>query len=502
MPATSIVLFSFALGAPAAASPKPGILSDAARNPAPLLLSTDPRAARFSAVGKLLMGDGAYHCTGSVVAASDSPPPSSHALILTAGHCVEESDENAVIIDRPAKPSWSFTPAYFIDTQSKHVTFGIERVLHSTMKNADIAVLSLKATYGELAALGVRPLRLQPTGMAPGAPVELAHIPVIGVAEEARFLRHSTCRAQARQTIFEDPNPWYWPAALPNDCQGVAGGTSGSPVFAMDGGGVIAVLNTTVSPGYVGCGGGRPCELTDGGLPVAREDTSYAMPVERIAQAIRDDGTIDVTRLDPGSGVTLSRTRAGWITQRNELIDGERVPARWNLRIEEGFDLVRYKTGPATTTNCADNAGYSEARPYSDQPLVGLALPAQEGVHVACVIGGTTGGIWQAPRDATIRLRQIDDTAPAVVPYLDSREHDGLTEVKPDFVLWELRSLFVKFGPASQTDCQAPDGYQPHRWSRWYAVDKKQPWRFCAYGNDIADNQGPTATFNFEEKKP
>lgn len=64
---------------------------ETAVNPSPLLLSTDPGANRFLPVGKLRTGDGSYHCTASVIAGADTPAPTRRALIVTAGHCVEES---------------------------------------------------------------------------------------------------------------------------------------------------------------------------------------------------------------------------------------------------------------------------------------------------------------------------------------------------------------------------------------------------------------------------
>jgi hypothetical protein len=448
-------------------------------------------------VGKLLTGNGTYSCTASVIAGAATPSPTQRALVLTAGHCVEETNDNTVIVDRVASPAWSFTPAYFIDTQARHRSFGIGRVLYATMKRADLAVLELHATYGELAELGVHPLHLMAGAAAPDLPIELVHIPVIGVAENERFLRHSSCRGEANQRLIEGTAPWWWEAAIPNDCAGVAGGTSGSPVFQEGGADVIGVLNTTATPGYVGCGLGRPCELGEDNRMLSRDDTNYAIPVDRIARALRADSTLDITHLDDGRGVTLTRTRAGWSSQRTQLVDGSRVPARWNLHIEDGFEVVRYKTGPASSTDCADIEGYGAEQPWTDQPLRDLALPQSEGVYAACVIGGNGKGIWQSPRHATIRLRDIDETPPTITPPLATREDEGVTEIRPRYLPWEVVDVYVKFGPAADVDCQSADGYQHHISTRWYVVDRAKPWRFCSYGTDDADNAGPVATFDF-----
>jgi len=65
-----------------------------AQEQAPLLLSDDPQAARFMPVGQLRTGDGGYHCTATVIAGASPPADDRPALLLTAGHCVEESDDN------------------------------------------------------------------------------------------------------------------------------------------------------------------------------------------------------------------------------------------------------------------------------------------------------------------------------------------------------------------------------------------------------------------------
>lgn len=476
------------------------IMPGAAQSKAPLLLSTDPEAERFIPVGKLLTGTGNYNCTATLIAGADTPAPDRPALILTAGHCVEESDDNTVIVDRPGEKAWSFTPAFFIDTQPKHVSFGIARVVYATMKDVDLAVLQLDSTYGDLASHGVFPLRLATATTSPETPIELTHIPVTGVPPEERFLRYSQCRADAYQFIYEAYIPWRWSKAIPNDCQGVAGGTSGSPVFAKDGKDVIAVLNTTATPGYVGCGPGRPCELTGEGLPVPREGSSYAIPVERIALALKADSTVDLSQLDPGHGVTLTRTTFSWSTRSNEVIDGELVPAQWNLKmgIDDGFDVVRYKIGLANSTHCADIDGYSAPTPIGEQPLIAQQMPKQEGIYAACVIGRSANGTWQSPSHATVRLRRIDETPPTITPGVSERDLGVYLQVRPEFVPWEVTTLRVKHGPAGVVDCDTPDGYTRHRNNHWYPVENQSgPWRFCAYGADSAGNAGPAVTRDF-----
>lgn len=480
--------------------PTPGILTGAATTQAPLLRSTDPGAQRFVAVGKLLTGSGNYHCTASLIAGSTPPPPNSPALIVTAGHCVEDNmTANEVVIDQPAGSEWSYTPAYFIDTPSQHIPVGVSRVVYATMKGADLAVLQLNATYGQLAARGIDPLRLERAPAAPDTPIELVHIPVVEVPVEEQFLRRSVCRMQTASTpLFESYLPWFWTTTVPNDCEGVAGGTSGSPVFDLGYSAIIGVLNTTVTPGYSGCGLGRPCEPTDTG-DFAREQASYYITVDRIVDALKDDGTLDASRLDPGNGVALTRVNIpDWSTQRNQVTDGAMVPARWNLRIENGFDLIFYKVGLAKSIDCANLNEYQGPFLAAEQPLVTLPTPSQEGVYAVCVVGQAQGsGAWQPYEYATVELRQIDETPPTFAPQVSERSTEGRTDAMPLFAQYELVDLYIKYGLMEQTDCQNPQGYERYRRNQWISFDHQQSWRFCAYGTDLAGNAGPPAVRNY-----
>jgi Trypsin-like peptidase domain len=480
--------------------PVPGILTGAAPTQAPLLRSTDPGAQRFVPVGKLLTGAGNYHCTASLIAGTVTPPPNSPALILTAGHCVNDNmTANEVMIDQPAGSEWSYTPAYFIDTPAQHIPVAVDRVVYATMKGSDLAVLQLSATYGQLAARGINPLRLERAAAVPNTPIELVHVPVMGVPVEEQFLRRSVCHTQTGATpLFESYFPWFWTATVPNDCEGVAGGTSGSPVFNLGYAAIVGVLNTTVTPDFTGCGLGRPCEPTDTG-DFSREQASYSITVDRIVDALKDDGTLDVSQLDPGHGVTLTRVNSpAWSTQRNQTIDDTLVPARWNLRINDGFDLVFYKVGQANAIDCASINGYQGPFLAADQPLIALQTPSQEGVYAVCVVGQAAGsGTWQPYEYATVELRQIDETPPNYAPSVNERSTGDRIDVMPLFSQFELIDLYVKYGPLEQTDCQKPLDYQRYRRNQWISFDRQQASRFCAYGVDLAENAGPPLTKDY-----
>jgi hypothetical protein len=467
---------------------------------APLLDSTDPRARRFFATGQLRIGNG--RCTATLISGAN-PPSSARALILTAGHCVKVMQDNEIIVHGEADPAtWSFQAAYFHDN---HVVpaYPVLRVLYATMKNEDIAVLELSTTYSEFMSRGITPLKLESHAGAPGA-IEIAHIPVNGVPNDQQFMRYSRCNAEDRQRIFESfgvgSSPWFWKQASPGDCAGVAGGTSGSPVVLDGTSKVIGIMNTMADPGFTGCGRGRPCELHGVSYPPdSRKGISYFIPVDIIKNALNDDSTLDVSKLDQGNGVELTRADNSLWISKSQAHDGSNA---WNLLIGNDFKSIRYKAGYASTVDCTDEGGYSPEVPAAGQPLRNLsASQAQDpqGIYIMCVVGRRANGTWQRFEDATIKLREIDDTPPPP-PSLDVLDHGTSWSVRIDVAGNENVEARMKFGPTNSTDCRSDEGYRFYLGTPIDLQKSQAPWRFCAIGADVAGNPSAPREQDFVQK--
>lgn len=453
-------------------------------------------AAKYRAVGKL---QAASSCTATLVAGSVAPSSTAAALLLTAGHCVGDGfDANEVWIDQAAREGWRFTPAYFSDNQAEHRDVAVDRVLFATMKGVDVAVLRLKATYGELAAMGVRPLSPLTRAQSEGLPVELVHVPVNGVADDERFLRLSRCVAGGKASIFEGNRPWYWPRASMTRCAGVAGGSSGAPVLLSGTDGVLGVMGTQVDPSLMGCGLNRPCEATNGPA-FSREGANYFHPLDAVVNALRPDGGWDDSQLDKGDGVAVERS-VHWTT-RSQVSEGERtVPARWGLRIADGTRWIRYKAGAAATLDCDAPDGYGPEMDVVAQPLDELAVSSLEGVYAMCVVGRRdAGSTWQRAEHATRILRQIDDTPPTTGPMIVTYGEVGdAWLVYGKNRSYETVSLQIKYGPRDATDCGSAEGYFVPR-SFWETLPVAGgPWRFCARGWDDAGNASPVTERVFQ----
>lgn len=465
---------------------------------APLLSSDDNHAARFRGVGQL---NADSQCTATLVAVEASPPPDARALILTAGHCVNYFNQNLVWADRPANAEWRFTPAFFHDTQAQHTAYPIRRVLYATMKTIDLAVLELDTTYGVLKADRIEPLRVRAFERDVRR-IELVQVPVIGVEPDAQFLRYAECTTQPRQAVYESFFPWFWPRAVGNDCTGVAGGSSGSPVVERNENTIIGVLNTTLERSFNGCGLGRPCEINAQQQAMAREGTSYFTSVESLVPAFKADGTFDTTTLDIEPEVKIQRPyQQVWVT-RSWIPDpqGMRQPARWDLQLGGPFEQVRVKVGGAQSTDCNNPQGYGEPQAIASQPLLNLPMPVAEGVYIACVIGKPTGQPWQ--HHASSALREIDDTPPTSRPMLSRRDDEQAWRVLANSAPNELSSVMYKVGSPDALSCYEPQDYRPQLNNQFRTLDKGAAWRFCAYGRDLAENPGPLLEEDFTPPAP
>ncbi|CDG17841.1 trypsin-like serine peptidase [Xenorhabdus doucetiae] len=467
-------------------------------NGAPLIKSTDPDAEKFRTVGKF---NGVSHCTATLISAENAPNKDTPALILTAGHCVDSNvGTNDVIVDQPAPEFWRYTPDYFIDKKEELSPIKVNRILYSTMKHEDIAVLQLDATYGDLVKKGYHPLKLKKNLEMKHQPIVLTHIPVNGVNYNYAYLRKSECNITGKSPVlYEGGSPWIWAPVFSVNCAGVAGGTSGSPVFETDKTDVIGVLNTTVTPGMIGCGSNRPCTI-ENNQGVSTEGASYFIPVNNIANALTNDSKLDLSKLDNDSGNILERSLpwSSWVTQGVNPDNGEK--AKWDIVIKEGANVknIRYKTGLISEVDCTDEAGYSASTPANPNPLQNMQVPNQEGIYKLCVIHQNNGGQWQKTKDASVMLREIDNTPPAIKPTLNKDDFGDVWRITVSTRPYEISGVKIKYGPKATTHCDDKTDYS-YPWRPMILLEKsKAPWRVCAYGEDMAKNASPIDMLDIE----
>src|SRR5262249_24216607 len=229
---------------------------------------------RFSAVGQFR---GSLTCTGTLIDPSNAGSPSARAWLLTAGHCVSLVPYGFIRgHPSPARVTFNF----FVATPDRRFATRARTTGWSTMKGADLALIELDTTLGDLSAGGIRPLRLATAVPVAGSHVFWTGVPLSPIPPDQQFLRRGLCTLGHRGPLLE--SSWIWHDELSNDCPDLYAGASGSPLFDAGSGDIIGVIGTTTlldfeqGPDY-DCQINHPCVIRFES-PVVEKDTSYASP--------------------------------------------------------------------------------------------------------------------------------------------------------------------------------------------------------------------------------
>ncbi len=440
-----------------------------------LLTNAGGENEQFSGVASLR---GSSSCTGFLVDTGVAEAP---ATLVTNGHCVGIWDSSTVLVDDESAPmTVSFRS--FVDTVDEVVEVQSTSTRWATMRGTDLAVVELDRTLGELQAQGISAYPLAP--LAPvGAPITVVGVPTSGVPADETFLRRVDC------TVLREPVRllewrWIWDGSQPNDCRGIVGGHSGSPVFDASGA-VVAIINTTTigAPPGGECDLGRPCELV-GDEPSQMRDTSYAQPVDVLS------GCIVAGRFALGDGCALEAPDGVSVEQLS--IYG-RSPWTWSAEVSPGsFDEVALKVGPITTTDCREADGYGEPAPPApvDEPL-----PDAEGTVLLCVAGARADGSLSLAQAGFARAT-TDLTPPGGPSELGrsgSSEEGYFAE--PSFNPPDLSDFLLAYGPLDATDCADESQYFRYRRVPLMIEPSELPVKVCVIGFDNATNETEPVEF-------
>lgn len=449
--------------------------------PAPLLDRTD--GEEYTGVAALSVSS---DCTGTVV---DTGVDDAPAYVLTNGHCLGMDGQapNEVLIDEEGYGEATFF-AFHDTPESDRVIVPVARFEYATMYSVDIGVLRLDATLGELKDQGIKALPLNPDGAKSGTKVTNIAFPVTDIAAEDWALREGNCKLGKQTDVIEFR--WLWEGEIANDCPGVLGGSSGSPLIAD--GKVVSVINTT-SGGVSAdrgkaCYLGQPCQLQGDSVKFV-QDTAYGVDLSGV-EACFKDGTFTLggecslpTDVTPGvfGGGTFSA----------DGTDTGDQPASISLTPPEDTAVTYLvKTGLASPLSCADAGFFDDAEKFTvaagDSEMVEVALPQEEGFEFACV--GSEGAL------PAIVIFNVDTTPPAEGPQLAiTRFDDGGVLIDPLFDMPEIVDIQWLTGPADSTNCADRDLYTPYfRQSLMVSADEL-PLRVCSVGFDLAGNESPVS---------
>jgi uncharacterized protein (TIGR03437 family) len=453
--------------------------------------------AVFGAVGRL---QASLTCTGSLIDPSGAGASSAQAWLMTAGHCIS-FDPYGVIRNQPSTARVQFN--YFVDTPSSVVTIPAIKTGWSTMKGVDLALIELDATIGDLGAKGIRPLRLAAAPPATGQPVLWTGVSGSPIPLELQFLRLGRCTLGPRVQLIE--GSWIWKDELSNDCPDLYAGASGSPLFDANSNEIIGVIGTTTilnfeqGPDY-DCQVNRPCVLRESG-PMMETNTSYASPVQGVAQCFDQANVLDLERpgcmLDSGFQLTIQ----SGANEVRPIVDGK--AATWDAALSGTPRYYSYKHFGIGNGDCGSPSAYSAPSLLASTPVIGDLIGTQDGYYFLCVIAGDTPSIdssWQQPSYPSVRFKRLDSQPPVVqVDYeieplnnayqlLNQTAGDGPTGLGP---------ALSKRGPPSSTDCSDPQGYGLQISIPPVIRTSDFPTRICWKLSDKAGNFGAPAQFDF-----
>jgi hypothetical protein len=292
---------------------------------------------------------------------------------------------------------------HFASSPDVDPTVSVRSVVFGTMKGQDIGVVELEPTLAQLRGQGVVPFVLSARPSEPAEPIAVVGIP--GLTYVSLAACHVTHPAAM---LLEGPYHWFDYEA--DDCQGIIGGSSGSPVFSLQTGEVLAVVNTVAEPlrGFLPCMLDHPCEVA-GAEPAYVEGSVYAGGVSGLVRCFdtagRFDAALSACPLDPGVGMQPS---PGTLT-----LTAGAPPAAVALA-PAGLTNYRFGYGPAATIDCRDPAAYGPVTEWAAALSLSLAPSSTPGVNLLCVqagVGPDPASGWQElsmPTVVTVRTSSAE----------------------------------------------------------------------------------------------
>jgi uncharacterized protein (TIGR03437 family) len=462
-----------------------------------LLQNADGANDTFSAVGQFR---GPLTCTGTLIDPSGTGAADARAWLLTAGHCVS-LDPYGVIRGQPLRALVTFN--FFIDTPGRRVAVSTRATGWSTMKGADLALIELEATLGDLRARGIRPLRLAAASSAAGSPVFWTGISLNPIPGDQQFLRRGRCTQGNRAQLVE--SMWIWHNDMSNDCPDLYGGASGSPLFDAGSGDIIGVIGTGTllnfdeGPDY-DCQINRPCVMRAGG-PVMEKDTGYASPVPNVAPCFDQANALDLQRpgcpLDPGYQLGVN----SGANEVKPVTDGK--PAAWDAALTGTQRHYAYKLFAAGEGDCTNSSGYGAPIAVASAPIIRDAVGSADGYYFLCIIAGDTPSVdssWQKPAHASTRFKRIDSQPPmAALDYMVEDAPGGYHLLNTSGVEGPsgLGASFYKLGPLASTDCSDPQDYRVQLSIPPIIRPSEFPTRMCWKLSDKAGNLTVPVAFDF-----
>lgn len=421
---------------------------------APLTLHNSAgQNSQWTGVGRLIWKN--RHCIGTLLDSRDATTGTSvSAYILTAGHCAGGVN-GKVMVDQPITGSIAFN--YFVDTQDQRHIVPLKRTVWSSMQGVDLALLELDATFDELQAQGIKPLKLGPS------PTSGSAVRVIGEPSSiGKGLRLSICTERFHST--SSVGNWVWRDVRRNDCQGLDEGASGSPVMDVGSHRLVSIANSL-----------HGSEV--GAIPLSRLQGCFS--------AGRVDLELEACQLLPAFQLEPQGNGLKSLTKARTMADGSFEPARWGLQFLIDTPRYRYKT-TTDALACEDPLGYSGTIPSSEAMINDPIGPAP-GTHYLCLVGVQSPD--QLPSRAlmanslSIKVNLLPPGRPEAQV---TSEHLPGGDIRVNWLrATDIVFYRVKRGPAETTDCEDHAGYRLLRAQSVVIPSSALPLKLCSVAIDL-----------------
>lgn len=427
----------------------------------------------------------AADCTATLIETGVDAAP---AYLVTNGHCVglDSAPVNRTLVDTEG-----FGTARFFDVAGGSDVLEVDavRFAYGTMRGTDVAIVQVDATLGALRGAGAVPLSIADAAPEPGQEVVNIAAPTQGIDPSEQVLRKGTCTLGDRTDVIEFQ--WLWLDAIANDCPGVLGGSSGSPLIAE--GEVVSIINTTNTGVPEGRGDtcylGKPCQVR-GAEAVFVAEKSYGVDITGVGSCFVD-GTFALGEGCPLSIAELWDVDGGGIFGPNGEDGGGFTPSL-DLRSAVSGD-ARIITGLSLgdARSCSDPVAYDGAASVAlaadaDEPvIVAVELPHVNGFVLACA--AMVGHEDQPARF----VFAVDAIAPTAGPVIQVEDLGDARMIDPLFDIPDIADIRYLVGPEGDTNCADLEAYSPYRRQSIFVDDDELPATFCAIGYDMAGNASP-----------
>ncbi len=421
--------------------------------------------------------DGPMTCTATFIQTPnlnlDAP-----AYVITNGHCVNYNfEDNPIYTSQPIEATITFKKLADIQ-ENNYLRFSCKRIVYSTMKGTDLAIVELNHTNRELINAGLSPIPIADAIPAQGDKIFTYGYPL---AFNPSTLRVSTGIQGQKHNVAEFI--WLWFDLYSNNMKNISSGSSGSPVFSSLQRGIWGLINTTTSDGVGNCELGAPCEFTQNKIPSTLPNINYVLDVTSLKQCFNKKGLFDLHL----ESCSLEKPTSFNVSLSNNIRNFDLAHIQKNSLqlVVDNFPNTKYRIDKFEDF---DKSASNSFIPITSDS-VSVEFPKTEGFYVISVV--QNNNIEQA-KHLTFKL---DFTSPdaSLIKLSQTRSSDGGYSIEPIFLYPEL--VRYQWKVCKNCDCQNEQDYTDFSRISMNIAAEDLPQKVCVQGFDLAGNKSQAKEF-------